>query len=97
LEKKQMANVKDFTGSVNINDDITPITRQKIDKVTPEKWNQMNSNALWDQRIVLYNRMIMASSVGQGGVAKQIQQGINTIDAILHRNAVESENKETLR
>lgn len=91
-----MVDVKDFTGAVNINGDVTPITRQKIDKVTPNKWNQMNSNALWDQRITLYNRMIMAQAAGQGGVAKQIQQGINTIDAILQRKATESENKETL-
>ena len=91
-----MANVKDFTGAVNINGDVTPITRQKIDKVTPESWNQMNSSALWDQRITLANRQAMAMEAGHGGIAKQIQQGINTIDAILHRQAVESENKETL-
>lgn len=82
-----MADVKDFTGAVNVNGDVTPITRQKIEKVTPEKWGQMDINGLWDQRIILNNRAVMALQSGHAEVAKQVQAGINMIDAILQQKA----------
>jgi len=82
-----MADVKDFTGAVNINGDITPITRQKIEKVSPENWGKMDINALWDQRIILNNRSVMALQAGHAEIAKQLQVGINTIDAILQQKA----------
>lgn len=82
-----MANIKDFTGAVNIEADITPITRQPIGQITPEKWNEMDDASLWDQRITLNNRVIQASQSGHAGLAQQVQAGINMIDAILRRNA----------
>ena len=93
-----MADVKDFTGAINVLDgDVTPVTRQKIDKVTPEKWHQMDINMLWDQRITLNNRMIMALQSGHAEIAKQVQAGINTIDAILqHKAAQEPTDKSGL-
>ena len=86
-----MANVKDFTGAVNISDDITPITRQKIDQVTPEDWLKMDISTLWDQRITLSNRMVMALQSGHYDIAKQVQSGVNRIDVILQmRDAAET-------
>jgi len=88
-----MANVKDYTGAVNVNGDITPTTRQKIEKVTPEKWNLMDINSLWDQRIILNNRMIMALQSDHAAIAQQLQAGINALDALLQRKAAEEESK----
>jgi len=82
-----MADIKDFTGAVNIEADITPITREPIGQITPEKWNEMDDVALWDQRITLSNRVIKANQSGHAGLALQVQAGINMIDAILRRNA----------
>jgi hypothetical protein len=91
-----MANVKDFTGSVNVLDgEVTPTTRQKIDKVTPGDWSQMDISTLWDERIVLDNRMAMAYQCGHAEIARQIQQGLNTIDALLRRKAIEAAEKDS--
>jgi len=91
-----MANVKDFTGSVNVLDgEVTPITRQKIDKVTPGDWAEMDISALWDERIVLDNRMAMAYQSGHAEIARQIQHGLNTIDALLQRRAIENAKKDS--
>lgn len=86
-----MPNIKDFTGAVNINADITPVTRQKIEKVSPEKWGQMNITQLWDQRIILNNRSIKAFQCGHAEIAKQLQIGLNTLDMLLQRLAAEAE------
>jgi len=42
-----MTNKKDYekyTGAVNISADITPITREPIGQITPEKWNTMDDS-----------------------------------------------------
>ena len=82
-----MPDIDKFTGAVNINGDLTPITRQKIETVTAERWTEMNNSELHDQRIILNNRMNMAYNSGQAAVAQQIQAGINTIEALLSRTA----------
>ena len=91
-----MANVKDVTGSVNVLDgEVTPITRRKIDKVTPGDWAEIDISALWDERIVLDNRMAMAYKSGYAEIARQIQHGLNTIDALLQRRAIENAKKDS--
>jgi len=80
-------NVKDFTGAVNISADVTPTTREPIYQVTPEKWGQMDINQLWDQRIILNNRVVKALQSGHADIAKQVQAGLNSLDALLqYRN-----------
>jgi len=86
-------NIKKYTGAVNINADVTPITRVKIEQVTPEKWHEMDINALWDQRIILANRMIMANQAGHMEIAKQVNAGVLRIDALLEKLADEQEQK----
>lgn len=88
-----MANVKDFTGAVNISADITPITRQKVETVTPEKWGEMDINMLWDQRLIMAERVVKALQAGHAEIAKQVQQGLNSLDALLqYKVAQEEEN-----
>ena len=86
-----MKNITDFTGSVSVEGDVTPVTRQKIDQVTSLKWPEMAINSLWDQRITLTNRMTMAIQSGHIDIAKQIQRGINQLDAILQHKAAQAE------
>jgi len=88
-----MPNVKDFTGAVTVDNtaDVTPVTRQKIEKVTPDKWHQMDINQLWDQRIILSERIVKAHQAGHAEIALQIQQGVNAIDMILRQRASEQE------
>jgi len=84
--------ISKYTGAVNINADITPITRVKIDQVNPEKWHLMDINALWEQRIILTNRMIAANQAGHMEIAKQINAGVMKIDFLLKKKADEEEN-----
>jgi len=86
-----MKTIKDYTGAVNINGDITPITREKIGQITPEKWHEMNDEALWEQRITLSERVMKANQAGHAGMAQQVQAGINVIDAILRQRALKDQ------
>ena len=78
-----MANIHDFTGSVDVNTNITPTTREEIKQVSPEKWNTMSTYELVDERTILSNRVNMAYQCGSEEIALQIQKSINHIDAIL--------------
>jgi len=90
-----MANVHNYTGAVNINADITPITRQKIDQVTSSEWHLMDIDRLWDQRLILNERSMLASKAGHAEISKQIQAGINHIDMLLQiREAEKAEQIE---
>lgn len=85
--------ISKYTGAVNISADITPVTRVKIEQVSPEKWHLMNVNALWDQRVILANRSIAANQAGHAEIAKQINTGIMQIDRLLEKKADEEEQK----
>jgi hypothetical protein len=91
-----MANVKDFTGSVSVDSSakVTPVTRQKIEQVSPDKWHLMDINQLWDQRIILNDRMMKAFQAGHAEIALQVQKGINTIDVLLKHKADEQEQED---
>ncbi len=84
-----MANVKDYIGAVNINADITPTTRQKITAVTPEKWHMMDIEHLWQERLTLNERAILAHQSGHGEVARQVEAGIARIDVLLQLRETE--------
>jgi len=85
-----------FTGSVSINADVTPVTRQKIDQVSPEKWGTMTIEQLWDQRIILANRAVKALQSGNSNIAQQIQLGVNSLDELLRTRAEQAE-EENIR
>lgn len=89
-----MTNVQQFTGAVNIEADVTPTTRQKIETVTPDKWGEMNIDMLWEQRFILTERMILAQQTGHGEIAIQLQPGLIQIDAILQFKKAEALKKE---
>lgn len=74
---------KDLEGSIPVNGDITPITRQKIEKLDSSQWPDMDVSALYDQRIILTNRIAAASSSGSYGMVQQLEHGLKYLDSIL--------------
>ncbi len=75
--------VEEFTGSVPVNGDITPVTRQPIDKVNAERWNNMSVSELHQQREILQRRYWQALGAGLITGSGTIDQGIKMIDALL--------------
>lgn len=86
---KKTPTIKDFEGAVPVNGDITPITRQPIPQITPDRWPQMSASELHSQREILCNRYYAAIQAGLLDGAKMIQAGIMTIDARLEDIGVE--------
>lgn len=82
--------VDQFTGAVNVNGDVTPITRQPIDKVNAGDWGKMTVSELHKQRDILQQRYYRALQSGLGSGANTIQAGINQIDYILENMGGES-------
>lgn len=76
---------KKIEGPVNIEGNVTPITRREIPQVDAQRWNEMNVNELYDQRSVLYSRMVIASQMGSAPLLQQLQQGVSQIDAFIER------------
>lgn len=75
--------VHDFTGSVSVNGDVTPVTRQPIDKVDAQNWENMTVSELHQQREILQRRYYQAIGAGLMGGSQTIDQGIKIIDMIL--------------
>ncbi len=86
-----MTDIKHFTGAVNINGDVTPISREPIGQVTPEKWKEMTIENLWEQRFILSERMAKAHQSGYAGLAQQVQTGITSLDVFIQKRSVEIE------
>lgn len=84
-----MIDIGKYTGAVNVNGDVTPVTRVKVETVSPEKWMDMGIGELFDQRVILADRMIKAHQAGHAEIGRQILGGISQIDAILrHKDAL---------
>jgi hypothetical protein len=75
--------VEQFTGAVSVEGDVTPITRQPVDKVEAGNWGKMTVSELHKQREILQRRYYQALNAGLMNGAETINQGIMTIDAIL--------------
>ncbi len=75
--------VEKYTGAVSVEGDITPTTREPIQKVESTDWNEMSVSDLWTQRYTLQNRIAYAYESGHPEMAKHIMSGIQTIDQII--------------
>ena len=93
-----MNKIKDLEGSVPVtsDSDLTPITRQPIDKVNTTNWKDMSIAELWDQRSILEKRRISALGIGRGDIAQQIEKGIAAIDAVIRSRSSDVENTRLL-
>ena len=82
--------IKDLTGAVSVDGDVTPTLREPIHKVIPVEWADMSINDLWDQKNILLNRMSFASSSGHPELIPQIQKGVAMLDQIISSKEVVS-------
>lgn len=74
-------NVHDFTGAVNIEGDLTPITRQPVDRINAQSWGNMSIQELLNQRDILQVRYYRALGVGVNTDA--IKEGLKMIDQLI--------------
>lgn len=78
-----MASIKDLEGSVPVNGDITPITRQPITQVNAAKWSEMSLTDLHEQKNVLETRLHQALQCDHPEMALQIRRGLETITQLI--------------
>lgn len=69
--------------SVNINDNITPITHQPIPEIQGHLWTEMNISQLYEQKSILLNRLNYLKMAHQGPIINQMQTAINKVQKII--------------
>ena len=74
MAKKQ--DVEEFTGAVNVNADITPITRRPIDQVDSSEWKDCPVSELNEQLATLSKRAGIANHIGNPALLTQLNRGI---------------------
>ncbi len=55
----------------------------EVEIVSADEWADMSVTQLFDQRIVLANRLALCAQFGNPGMLKQISMGLHQIDAII--------------
>lgn len=68
---------------VDVNGDITPITRQPISAITAQKWQHMNIIQLHSQLEILEKRFFHAQQCGSEAIAMQLERGINDLKLLI--------------
>ena len=91
LDDKTKKKIEKYTGAVSVDGDVTPTLRKPIEQVDASDWPKLSSSELWDQRMTLQQRLVYAHNSAHPEIAKQIQGGIDMIDAILRSKATENE------
>jgi len=82
------------TGPISVTDDITPITHQPVENVNANQWSNISLSDLWDERIVLENRLNYALQIGHTEMIQQLQSGIIRLDAVIqHRTETSGEDR----
>ncbi len=73
----------DLEGSINVLDgDVTPITRQKIEKVDASDWNNLSIAELTDQMATLAKRLVYAQMHAPAMILP-LRQGIAQLDLLI--------------
>jgi len=60
-----------------------PSTGKEVELVDADTWLEMSITDLFDQRIILNNRLSTCAQYGNPNMLKQMQAGIRKIDMIL--------------
>lgn len=84
---------KDLEGSVPVDGNITPTTRQPIAQLDSSEWDNMTVSELVDQRVALYNRITLAQSMGQDQYVPAMQRGLVYLDNLLKIKGADQETK----
>lgn len=88
-----MSKRKNIEGAIPVNSDVTPITRKKIEQVDASKWHEMTTQQLFDQKVILTERLYQAQMVGNYHIVQQIQKGIQALDALLTQHNIDEDNR----
>jgi len=73
---------------VDVNGNMTP-SGKEVELVSADEWMDMTVSQLFDQRIVLNNRLAIILECGNPAMIKQIQIGIKQLDAVLqHKQTI---------
>ena len=78
-----MSKYKDIEGAVSVNGDMTPISREPINKIEGTEWQDMSLSQLHEQRGMLMTRMGVAASVCPSALPA-LRQGVAQIEAIIN-------------
>lgn len=73
---------KEYEGSYDVNGDVTPITRKKVELVDSSRWDNLSVTDLHGQRAILAQRLMLAQS-HHPEMAKMIQMGIVHLDQMI--------------
>ena len=82
---------EDLEGAVDVNGDITPITRQPIEQVDASDWTDRSVAELARQRVTLQQRLYYVQQHGSADMVKALKLGIAQLDLIIkskHNNDV---------
>lgn len=69
--------------SVNVQDDITPISREKIENVNSFNWNNLKLSDLYQQKSILEKRLFSARQLHNQNMVEQLERGISHIEAVI--------------
>lgn len=83
MKGDNVSKYEEYEGAVNVNGDITPISRKKIENLDSMKWPDMSISELTDQRIILNNRIMQASASGNLGIVQQLKRGLFYLDELM--------------
>lgn len=86
--------VHDYTGSVPVNGDVTPTTREPIENVDAMDWGDMNMNQLHEQRRILRTRLDAAGACGNQAIIDQITAGCRRLEALIKQRELEYEMRD---
>lgn len=68
---------------VDVNSNLTPITRQKVEDVDAMSWDKMSLEQLHNQLHIMENRLLYAQSLGKEEIYKQVLVGVNQLKLII--------------
>ena len=68
---------------VDVNSNLTPITRQEVHDVNAMDWDKMSLEQLHDQLHIMETRLMYAQSLAKDDIYKQMLSGINYLKSII--------------
>lgn len=71
--------------------ELTPITKQPINQVHSDRWQEMTVSELWEERITLNNRLTYALQIGHADMIKQLNMGIKFLDQLIQSKTTTTE------
>lgn len=82
-EKKDKPDEPKTGTPVDVNSNMTPITRQEVKDVFGDQWEKMSTSQLHDQLYIMENRLLYAQSLGKEDMYQQILAGVNRLKSII--------------